>query len=300
MARIRSIHPEQWTDDQFVSCSPLARLLALGIRNEADDNGIFEWNVIKLKMRLMPADNCDVPVLLNELQSTQQIIRYEVDGKAYGVIRSFQRFQRPKEPTFKHPLPPVSVSLPHGYSFHDKGPSRCVIPPEFPQGFGSPSPELPQDSRKVVSDGEEDGGKEVEESIKPTSDEVGSAQASPDLANPPAKIPDCPHQRILALYAKHLPNLPQPRVWEGQRAENLRARWRWALTAKRDNGERYATDLDGALDFFGRVFAYIAESDFLTGRSGKWHGCDLAWLVKAENFAKVIEGKYENRMQEGA
>lgn len=29
MARIRSTHPEQWSDDQFVSCSPLARLLAL-------------------------------------------------------------------------------------------------------------------------------------------------------------------------------------------------------------------------------------------------------------------------------
>jgi hypothetical protein len=49
--RIRSLHPEQFTDDQFVSCSPLARLLALGVRNQSDDNGIFEWNPVKLKMR---------------------------------------------------------------------------------------------------------------------------------------------------------------------------------------------------------------------------------------------------------
>ena len=75
MARIRSIHPEQWTDDQFVTTSPLARLVALGIRNEADDNGVFEWNPIKLKMRLLPADNCDMDSLLGELLSTKQIRR---------------------------------------------------------------------------------------------------------------------------------------------------------------------------------------------------------------------------------
>ena len=33
MARIRSIFPNQWTDDGFVSCSPLARLLAIALRN---------------------------------------------------------------------------------------------------------------------------------------------------------------------------------------------------------------------------------------------------------------------------
>ena len=51
----------------------------------------------------------------------------------------------------------------------------------------------------------------------------------------------------------------------------------------------------GADGFFDRFFAYVAKSDFLTGRDGKWQGCDLGWLVKAENFAKVISGNYENK-----
>lgn len=126
-------------------------------------------------------------------------------------------------------------------------------------------------------------------SSKPVSDDTGSAQ--PAAEHPPS----CPHQEIIKLYGKHLPTLPQPRVWEGQRAENLKTRWRWVLTAKKPKGDRYATDAAGALDFFDRFFSYVAASDFLTGRDGKWPGCDLAWLVKAENFAKVIEGKYENR-----
>ena len=31
MARIRSLHPGQWTDEAFVQCSAFARLLALGL-----------------------------------------------------------------------------------------------------------------------------------------------------------------------------------------------------------------------------------------------------------------------------
>lgn len=109
------------------------------------------------------------------------------------------------------------------------------------------------------------------------------------------RLPDCPHQEIISLYAKHLPELPQPRIWDGQRAKNLQARWRWVLTACKQDGQRYATTSDEAIDFFDRYFQYVASFDFLTGRDGKWQGCDLGWLVKAENFAKVIEGKYVRR-----
>lgn len=126
-----------------------------------------------------------------------------------------------------------------------------------------------------------------------------SDQASP-ARKIKAEIPDCPHQQIIELYAKHLPILPQPRIWDSKRADNLRARWRWVLTAKKSNGKSYAHDLQSALDFFDRFFGYVASSDFLTGRDDKWLGCDLAWLVKAENFAKVIEGKYENRTEVAA
>lgn len=115
------------------------------------------------------------------------------------------------------------------------------------------------------------------------------------VASKPATLPDCPHQKIIDLYAKHLPTLPFPRVWEGARQKQLAARWRWALTAKKQDGARYASDEESALDFFDRYFAYVSQSDFLTGRSGKWSGCDLGWLTKPENFAKVISGNYENK-----
>lgn len=114
MARIRSCHPGQWTDEAFVSCSAMARLLAIGLRNEADDNGIFEWNPTKLKMRILPADNCDAAALLDEIALSGQVMRYTVNGREYGIIRSFTRFQKPKKPTFQYP--PPSEPIPKEYA----------------------------------------------------------------------------------------------------------------------------------------------------------------------------------------
>jgi len=111
----------------------------------------------------------------------------------------------------------------------------------------------------------------------------------------PATLPVCPHEDVIALYGKHLPTLPQPRIWNGVRQRNLAARWRWLLTTKKADGTRMAIDAKAALEFFDRFFVHVGKSDLLMGRARQW-SCDLGWLVKEENFAKVIEGNYDNRM----
>ncbi len=103
MARIRSTHPGQWTDEAFVACSPLARLLALALRNEADDHGLFEWKPLGLKMKVFPGDSPDMAALLAELVEHSIVRRYDVAGKAYGAIRNFTRYQRPKKPSYVYP-----------------------------------------------------------------------------------------------------------------------------------------------------------------------------------------------------
>jgi hypothetical protein len=103
MARIRSIHPGLWTDETYVSLSPFARLLFLGIWNECDDMGSFEWSPVKLKMRLLPADSVDAVALLDELAEASRIMAYEANGKRYGAVRNFCRYQRPKKPNSTYP-----------------------------------------------------------------------------------------------------------------------------------------------------------------------------------------------------
>jgi len=105
MSRIRSVHPSQWTEGEFAQCSPLARLLLLGLRNEADDHGIFEWQALTLKLRVLPLDDVDVDELLGELAARGLIASYEAGGQRYGICRSWH--QQPQHPSYRYPQPPV-------------------------------------------------------------------------------------------------------------------------------------------------------------------------------------------------
>lgn len=106
MARIRSVHPSLFTDEAWVSCSPLARVLYIGLMTDADDQGLFEWKPLQIRMRLLPGDNADVPTLLAELVSANLIAELQSGGKKLGAIRKFRKFQRPKKPNATFVLPP--------------------------------------------------------------------------------------------------------------------------------------------------------------------------------------------------
>ena len=98
MARIRSIHPGFWTDETFAALSDAAALFYVGLLNEADDNGLFEWKPLTLRMRLRPTKDGDVDTLLAELAGRDVIRRYETAGRPYGAVRNFCRYQKPKFP----------------------------------------------------------------------------------------------------------------------------------------------------------------------------------------------------------
>lgn len=105
MARIRSVHPSLWTDEDFVSLSLPARLFLIGLWNESDDHGLFAWKPLALKMRLAPADNIDASAILNELHASGFIVKISRDNRDIGVVRNFRKFQRPKNPS----APMVSI-----------------------------------------------------------------------------------------------------------------------------------------------------------------------------------------------
>ncbi|KQP02641.1 hypothetical protein ASF26_14525 [Methylobacterium sp. Leaf93] len=79
-------------------------MLWIGLWCEADDQGVFEWKPLTLKMRLMPAATISVEPLLQELVDAGCVQRFEA-GRSYGVVRNFVKHQRPKSPKDIHPLP---------------------------------------------------------------------------------------------------------------------------------------------------------------------------------------------------
>ncbi|WP_024346552.1 phage replisome organizer N-terminal domain-containing protein [Lacrimispora indolis] len=43
------------------------------------------------------------------------------------------------------------------------------------------------------------------------------------------------------------------------------------------------------------IFQMSQESDFLSGRNGKWNGCSFDWLINKTNALKILEGNYQNK-----
>lgn len=96
----------------------------------------------------------------------------------------------------------------------------------------------------------------------------------------------CPHQEIIDLYHRILPMGRQVRIWNEARRIKLRARWREDVKRQ-------------TLAWWEKFFIYVAESDFLTGKTGTTgrqpFEVDLEWIVTPANLVKIIEGKYHER-----
>lgn len=135
MSRIRSIHPGLHTDEAFVSLSMAARVLLPGIWTECDDHGVFEWKPITLKMKIFPADNVDVQALLDELLTSDHVKKFTIDGKSFGVVRNFSKWQRPKNPSYRFILPE---------EYREYSGLKAAPPPALPEPSPSPTEKCPQ------------------------------------------------------------------------------------------------------------------------------------------------------------
>jgi uncharacterized protein YdaU (DUF1376 family) len=122
------------------------------------------------------------------------------------------------------------------------------------------------------------------------------APAGPAVAEADSQgLPDCPHEKILALYHQLLPTCPEVQSWGDARQGYLRARWR--EKAEPFQKHRGYKTLEEGLAYWERFFVYCSTSKFLTGKTEGSKDrppfvADLEWLVRPTNFAKVIEGKY--------
>jgi len=94
-----------------------------------------------------------------------------------------------------------------------------------------------------------------------------------------SKIPPCPHDEIIDLYHKILPELQSVKMqlWTGtKRDKDLRDRW------------RQSTDFQD-LRFWEWYFLQVKKSRFHMGENERGWKADLAWLIKKENFTKQVE-----------
>lgn len=110
-----------------------------------------------------------------------------------------------------------------------------------------------------------------------------SQSQSETRSKPHVVCEQTPHDEIIDLYHETLPMCPRVRKWTPARMQAMRARWR-------ENPD---------LEYWRNFFVYVAESDFLTGKSDRRQGstgppflADLEWLINSSNHTKTVEGKY--------
>lgn len=291
MSRIRSIHPGQWTDEDFVECSFPARLLAISLRNEADDNGIFEWRPTRLKMRIFPADALDVAELLDELAARSIVMKFEAAGRAYGAIRNFRVFQNPRSPKAEHPITAEAEAFVGERQGDDATPKRGPGRPRKSQDAETKSVQ-PKSFPQNVENNSLMERRGEESNISPSDSSICEIDPRHELAlrHPPPVLLDANEIGVAFEAYQDLRLELKP----GSRPIELTVERRRKLTAR-------LRDVRGR-GGWPAVLAKIRGSPFLRGetsRDGKLVA-EIDWLLKPANLTKLLEGNYDERSPNSA
>jgi len=148
MAKIRTVKPELWSDEDFMDLSQPARLLFIALLNFADDHGLLNDKPRTLAARCLPGDDIDAEGLIAELCASRFLVRCTApDGTKLLWIRTFEAHQRIDKRTKGRWGDPLEWSTPP------------TIPAQSPQIPTDPaeSPQIPaekvRDTKHLVDEG---------------------------------------------------------------------------------------------------------------------------------------------------
>ena len=267
MARIRSIKPEFWSSEQVMECSPMARLLFIGLWNFCDDAGNHSLSVRTIKAEVFPGDDIaseNIRQLLDELSSNGLIAYYSHENKDFLHVTGWQH-QKIERPTFKHP--PYMAQSPEGTRRHVDDSS----PPEWKGEEGR---------------GEEGKGEEgsAEGNLELTLDSQGE-QSSP--ASPATLIPK-EIQIVLDVYHRLLPRCQRIAVLNDKRRKRMQVAIKLAKQVCQEQGWLYDAEV-----FWAAYFDECAKDPWLRGErpnpnNPSWKQ-NLDVLLAEDRFAGIMD-----------
>lgn len=323
MSRIRTIKPEFWTSEQVMECSPLARLLFIGMWNFCDDQGVHPASSKTLKAEIFPADDITIDAISNlvsELIKQRLVMEFENNFKKYWYVTGWkhQLIKNPSTP--KYPAPPKEYSasptpvLPQSY------PSPTVGVPPVREGKGREGI-----VREEIEDTSTDVDEEASSAIKVTDDNArydvtdvaaaASSQSNHDSVvirmpvrnqqsvmttkkSKKIKAYDSidnalsPYREIYEAYNEDLPMLVEVMADKQSRRELIDLAWNSNL-------------IGPSIENFRVYFRYIRDHcKFITMRpedrpkTDKYKGLfkpKFDWIMNPENVVKIIEGTYEDQ-----
>jgi uncharacterized phage protein (TIGR02220 family) len=95
MARARNIKPSFFQNEQLGELLPIERLAFIGMWTISDFKGCIEFRPKRLKVQLLPYDDCDFNEITNNLEKSGLITTYSVSGQRYIKLINFEKHQNP-------------------------------------------------------------------------------------------------------------------------------------------------------------------------------------------------------------
>jgi len=266
-----AIQTRFWTNPEIENLSDQAKLLATYLLSSPHTNmlGCFRIPIGYISEDLK-WNNEKVRQALADLISIHFISRDEASG--WVIIHNFLKFHPIENPNQGKSAEIIFDDIPKDLIFLPELMEKIIehggakhLKEGFRNSFGTVSKLFPNQEQE----------KEQEQNISSLQEEVVSGADDGT---------QCPHDKIINLYHETLPMCPPVRMWNKTRRGYLKQRWK-------ENKKHQA------LDWWKQYFEHIKQSEFLTGRTVGREGkppflADLEWLVRPNNFVKVIEGKY--------
>ena len=292
----RLIRAELFDSERFVGLHDDShRLLYIAFVLRADDFGNFEGATRKLfrwtQNFTQIKNESGIVSALSALCDADLLRRYEVDGKVFFHIPRFKSTRR--YTSRKWPLSPW-CDLNTKSSIEQKQDFRIKSAAVLRQVCGPSAADLPRGVGVGVGVGLGWGwvgvGVGVGERQNIFVEPDGSTGDLVLESNKEHATGNCPFEKLNDLWKRYCAALPQMAAWSDTRRAHVRARWRQAWVEGKWESEQQG------LDWFAGLFQTVAASKFLTGRvpskDRKPFVCTFDWLMKPENFLKVLEGKY--------
>lgn len=126
-----------------MSCTPLARLMFIGLWNFCDDSGVHPLKPVSLKALIFPGDAFDstsIRRLLDDLSQNDLIALYESGGKEYLQVLGWdhQRIDKPtrKYPTMESGNPIKTVACSKKFEESSNSARRPIVEGSATEGIG--------------------------------------------------------------------------------------------------------------------------------------------------------------------
>jgi hypothetical protein len=266
MARIRTIKPEIWQDEDLAAVSETAMLLAIGLLNHADDEGYFKAHPALVRAAVFPLREPSVSIqcALTELSDARFIELFEgSDGKSYGFVRTFADHQRVNRPS------PSKIKGLRAFTEDSVSDHGALTAGKEGKGTGKGK--------------EGEGSACVHAPPPPDPNETGERPRLSTFAEGMGLA-----QEVIAEFARAFEGTVAvvPKTPTTGLIQSLALR---CADLRREG-------LEPDLAYWRRLFAHLSGSDFLAGRRTQANGqpfrLRLDWLLREEEFAKARSHAY--------